>query len=81
MALEKEMATYEANVDKWTDHTGKFVLIHGDKVVDFFTAYEDALKAGYQQFGLDQFLVKQVNAVGAVQYITRHIRPYSTVHA
>jgi hypothetical protein len=81
MALEKEMATYEANADKWTDHAGKFVLIRGEEVVDFFAAYEDALKAGYQRFGLDQFLVKQINAVGAVQYITRDIRPRSTVHA
>jgi len=81
MALEKEMATYEANVNKWTDQAGKFVLIHGEDVVDFFAAYEDALKAGYQKFGLDQFLVKQINAVGAAQYITRHVLPRSTVHA
>ena len=81
MALEREMSTYEANVSGWVDHAGKFVLIHGEDVVDFFAAYEDALKAGYQKFGLDQFLVKQINTVGAAQYITRDIRPRSTVHA
>jgi hypothetical protein len=81
MALEMELKTYEANVDKWADHTGKFILIHGEEVVDFFAAYEDAIKAGYQKFGLKPFLVKQINAVGAVQYITRHIHPHSTVHA
>jgi len=80
MALEKELATYEANVGQWGDHTGKFVLIRGEEVVDFFAAYEDAIKAGYQKFGLDPFLVKQINAVGAVQYITRHVMPHSTVH-
>ena len=80
MALEKELATYEANVGQWADHTGKFVLIRGEEVVDFFAAYEDAIKAGYQKFGLDPFLVKQINAVGAVQYITRHVMPHSTVH-
>lgn len=80
MALERELKTYEENVDKWTDHASKFVLIHGEEVVDFFAAYEDALKAGYQRFGLEPFLVKQINAVGAAQYITRHIRPRSTVH-
>ena len=81
MALEQELQTYEANVAKWTENNGKFVLIHGDEVVDFFAAYEDAIKAGYQKFGLNPFLVKQINAVGAVQYITRHILPHSTVHA
>jgi hypothetical protein len=81
MALETELKTYEANVDKWAEQNGKFVLIHGEDVVDFFAAYEDAIKAGYQQFGLKAFLVKQINAVGAAQYITRHILPHSTVHA
>jgi hypothetical protein len=81
MALEIEMKTYEDNVEKWAENTGRFVLIHGEEVVDFFAAYEDALKAGYQKYGLKPFLVKQINAVGAAQYITRHIRPHSTVHA
>jgi hypothetical protein len=80
MALEIEMKTYEANLEKWAENTGKFVLIHSEEVVDFFAAYEDALKAGYQKFGLEPFLVKQINALGAAQYITRQIRPYSTVH-
>jgi hypothetical protein len=80
MALENELKTYDANVSKWTDQAGKYVLIHGEEVVDFFAAYEDAIKAGYQKFGLDQFLVKQINAVGAVQYITRHVLPHSSVH-
>ncbi len=81
MALEKEMATYEANADHWAEQTSKFVLIKGDQVVDFFAAYEDALKAGYQKFGLDPFLVKQINAVGTAQCITRNVLPRSTVHA
>lgn len=81
MALEQELKTYEANVDKWTDHAGKFVLIRGEEVVDFFAAYEDAIKAGYQKFGLEPFLVKQINAVETAQCITRHIHPHSTVHA
>ncbi len=81
MALEQELETYEANVDKWTEQSGKFVLIHGEEIVDFFAAYEDAIKAGYQKFGLTAFLVKQINTVGAVQYITRHVLPHSTVTA
>jgi hypothetical protein len=81
MALEQELKTYESNVDKWTDNAGKFVLIHGEEIVDFFAAYEDAIKAGYQKFGLEPFLVKQINAVGTAQCITRHIQPQSTVHA
>jgi hypothetical protein len=79
MALETELKTYETNIGTWTEHNGKFVLIHGDQVVDFFVAYEDAIKAGYQKYGLEPFLVKQINAINAVQYITRHTVPHSTV--
>lgn len=77
MALEKELATYKAKLSELKEHEGKFVLIHGDDVVDFFAAYEDAIKAGYQKFSLEPFLVKQINAVETVQHVTRHVLPYS----
>ena len=77
MALEKELSTYKARLSQLKEHEGKFVLIHGDDVVDFFATYEDAIKAGYQKFKLEPFLVKQVNAVETVQHVTRPILPYS----
>ena len=77
MALEKELATYEANLAKLKEQVGKFVLIHGDDIVDYFSSYDDAIKAGYQQFKLESFLVKEINAVQAVQHITRRVLPYS----
>jgi hypothetical protein len=81
MALEKELATYNEKLPELKEHEGKFVLIHGNEVVDFFAAYEDAIKAGYQKYGVDHpFLVKQVSGTVTVQYITRHIVPRSTVH-
>lgn len=77
MALEKELETYKKKLPELKEHEGKFVLIHGDTVVDFFAAYEDAIKAGYQQFKLEPFLVKQVSAVETVQHVTRPIMPFS----
>lgn len=77
MALEKELATYDANIAKLRENAGKFVLIHGDSIVDYFSSYDDAIKAGYQKFGLEPFLVKEIDGVQAVQHITRHILPYS----
>jgi hypothetical protein len=47
MALEQELATYKAKLPDLKEQQGKFVLIHGDEVVDFYVAYEDAIKAGY----------------------------------
>jgi hypothetical protein len=76
MALEKELATYKARLGELKEHQGKYVLIHGDEVVDFYVAYEDAIKAGYEKFKLEPFLVKQVSAVEVVQHFTRHIVPF-----
>jgi hypothetical protein len=71
MALERELETYKNKLPELKAHEGKYVLIHGDDVVDFFSAYEDAIKAGYEEFGLEPFLVKQIHALEKVQFITR----------
>jgi hypothetical protein len=77
MSLEKELETYKKNLPELKAHEGKFVLIHGETVVDLFSSYDDALKEGYKQFKLTPFLVKQISAVEPVFYLTR---PVSAVH-
>lgn len=69
--LDKELQTYKAKLPEWTAEEGKFALIQGDKVVGIYTAYEDAIKAGYEEFGLEPFLVKQIHAIEKVQFISR----------
>lgn len=81
MALEKELATYQAKLPSLKDHEGKFALIHGDDIVDFFSTYEDAIKAGYQQFNLEPFLVKRVMTVEPVFFISRNIVPSKLAHS
>jgi hypothetical protein len=76
MALEKELAVYRDKSPTWKDKEGKYVLIHGEDVIDFFAAYEDAIKAGYQKFKLEPFLVKQVNATEKVLHLTRNVLPH-----
>lgn len=75
MALEKEIATYEANLETLKVQEGKFVLINGDQIVDVFASYEDAIKEGYQKFGLTPFLVRQIRAIQNVHFITRFVEP------
>ena len=80
MALEKELETYKTKLPELKEHEGKFVLIHGDEIVDKFSSYEDAIKEGYKKFGLnDPFLVKQIHSLEQVQFITRSIKPCSIV--
>jgi hypothetical protein len=73
MALEKELGTYRRELEKLLAHEGKFVLIHGDEIGGFWDTYEDALKDGYSRYGLEPFLVKQVEAVERVQFFTRDL--------
>lgn len=77
MVLEKELETYKKNLPELKAHEGKFVLIQGENIVDFFSSYDDALKEGYKRFSLTPFLVKQVSAVEPVFYVSR---PISTSH-
>ena len=70
-SLANELATYERHKDELVSaHEGKFVLIHGEDIAGIWDTYQDALAAGYKQFGLEPFLVKQVLGVERVQFFT-----------
>ena len=75
MALEKELETYKAKLPELKGNEGKFVLIHGSDLAGIFTSYEDAIKEGYAKFQLDPFLVKQIQAIEQVQFVTRLVAP------
>ncbi len=80
MALEKEISTYKRLLPEWSEHAGQYVLIKNEEVCGFFSSYDDAIIQGYQKFGLDPFLVKQVNIVETAHFISRlnspcHISP------
>ena len=73
MALEKELEVYRSKLPELLTNEGKFVLIHGDEIVDVYGTYEDALKEGYARFKLVPFLVKQIQSKEQVQFISRLI--------
>lgn len=73
MALEAELKTYQARLPELLKDEGKFVLIQGGSVVGAFDTYEDALRVGYAQFGLGEFLVKKIQAIERALYFTREV--------
>jgi hypothetical protein len=75
MALEKEMETYKKKLPELTAFEGKFVLIHGDDVIDTFSSYDDAIKEGYSRFKLEPFLVKRISSIEQIQFISRFVEP------
>ena len=50
---------------------GNFALVGDNTLVDVFDTYGDALKAGYEKFGLRSFLVKKIGAVEQAHFISR----------
>jgi hypothetical protein len=75
MTLEKELETYKRKLPELKGQEGKFALIQGEEIVDFFSTYEDAIKSGYQKYRLEPFLVKQVHAAEPVFFISRNVVP------
>ena len=76
MALETELETFNSRLPELkAEHEGKFALVHQDRVADIFSSYEDAVKAGYAQFGLSPFLVKQIHSVEQAQFVSRFLDP------
>ncbi len=73
MALEKELATYQKKRSELLANEGKFVLIHADQLAGIWDTYEDALRVGYDKYGLKPFMVKRIEAVDTVNYSTRHV--------
>jgi hypothetical protein len=70
--LEAELRVFEAHRWGWAQsHPGKFVVIREDNIVkEFFDEYEDAFRAGIQQFGADRnFLIKQVWKTEPVYFV------------
>jgi hypothetical protein len=74
--LSHELAIYDRLKEAWASaNEGKFALIHKDDEPSIWDTYNDALKIGYDRYGLDPFLVKQIRGVEQVQFITRNVVP------
>ncbi len=71
--LKTELETYEANKQALLGKEGKYVLIHGTELSEPWDTYEDALKAGYEKYGIEPFLVKQIQGTESVQFFTRDL--------
>jgi len=74
MTYEKELETYQGQLPALlaTDE-GKYAVIKNDAILGVYGTYEDALNAGYKEYGLVPFLVKQITAIEQIQYFTREL--------
>ena len=71
--LETELATYDKELPRLLENEGKYVIIKGDKVIEIMESYADALKIGYERFGLEPFMVKRIAASEQSLFLTRDL--------
>ena len=70
LSLSREQAVYEANRPRWLqEHEAAHVLIKGDAVIGFYQTRDEALEAGYAEFGIVPLFVKQVAASEPIHHI------------
>jgi len=68
--LETELAYFEENrAELLARYLGKFVLVKGTKLVGTFDSAEAAYDAGVSAFGLESFLIREVELVETVASI------------
>jgi hypothetical protein len=75
--LRVELDTYEREKDRLVSEAeGKYALVQGDKVIETFDTYEDALKEGYRIFGLEKrFMVRLIQGKDRHYFFARDLPP------
>lgn len=71
--LEHEIKRYESERENLLMEEGRFALIKGNEETEIYDSYDDALKIGYQKYGLEPFLVKKISRIDPVLNFTRNI--------
>jgi len=60
--LGAELNLFDGHKAEWLEqHRGSYVVIKGENVLNFYSTFEDAYRAGAERWGTDtDFLVKQI---------------------
>lgn len=74
--LKEELTTYQTRIAEIRKHIGKHVLIHGSTIVDYYDKYAEALEAGYEMYGLANFMVREIRPVeGSTNVLRCSVKP------
>ena len=71
--LERELKVYNDKLPELLQDDGKYVVIFKDDILGIYSAYDDALKVGYEKAKLEPFLVKRISGTETIAYFTREI--------
>ena len=72
--LQREYRVYLKHHDEFVpQHLNDFVLIKGDRIVDFYKSYEAALESGLENFGNVPFFIKDVKMEEEIHFFHQRI--------
>lgn len=77
VALKQELATFDRELPSLLQqegNRGKFVLIYADRVDSVWQTRDKALEQGYERFGLEPFLVKEITDHEQPRYFSRNLK-------
>lgn len=75
--LDRELETFRRELPNLLAdpaNRGQFALVGGTAVAGVYPTFDAALAAGYERFGLDPFLVKEVTEHEVPRYFSRNLR-------
>jgi hypothetical protein len=62
--LSLEMKVYESMKESLeSNYSGKWVLIHGNELIEIYDKFEDAAEDAVNKFGNGPYLIRQVGAI------------------
>jgi hypothetical protein len=65
--LQVERRVFDDHVEEWrSSHSGQFVLIKNEDVIDFFGSLEEAFKKGISLYGMNDFFIEQILPANSV---------------
>jgi hypothetical protein len=76
VALERELETFRTALPSLLQdeaNRGKYALVHCDQVHSVWDTVDAALEAGYNAFGLEPFLVKEITDHEQPKYFSRSV--------
>ena len=75
MALEREIETYNRKLPELLADEGRYVVIHDEEIAGIRDDLAAALDLGYDRFGKEAFLARQISKTEKVLLTNRSLSP------
>jgi hypothetical protein len=72
--FEAELKTFQDRLPEWLSHDiGRYALIRGSEALGPYDTENDAIQIGYDTYGMEPFLVREIRPFDVPRTYTRDI--------